>query len=137
MVTTSYGVLVHTDFSADTERQMGLSRVWAELQMATIGRAAALLKAGIIDAWPERLLDRVDEILAHPELRILEQSQASGKEGFGKYGENVKVLREKATVFKRKLEQRLEPITALQIPTTVLHNDLFHVICAGIVLPAG
>lgn len=97
----------------------------ADLQMATIGRRSKLLEAGMIDARPERLLDRCEEILGHPELRSLEEYAACDEEYFGEYEKDVKVLRENAAVYKRKLEQRLEEVVALKIPATVIHNDLY------------
>ncbi len=132
MILRDYGEPVHlygTMFGGRVDKEL-----WAEVmgtlasvQLRTIGKTDDLLEAGFVDGRPEALLDRFEELLNHPELGVLEdlcESRLEDLPALGPISEYLGQLRTHAPHLKRKVKEISEDVMALNIPATVLHNDI-------------
>ncbi len=121
MIMRDYGESVMADRVVKADLRHTLMLV----QPSTIGKMEHLVATGFIDARPEALLGRFDEVMKHPELCMLEEFCQDHPEEYDGYEfllKRLALFRKHASELREEVKEASEK--AVKLPATVLHNDI-------------
>lgn len=113
IITKDHGPSVSPLTDNATEEECG--SLLASMQIASIEHVGVLLSAGVMDARPCSISDRVAEISRHPELSWVKDCNDPGFESVVKLSKNLPQL-------ENYLLNRLESVG--NFPPVLLHNDI-------------